>query len=117
MPSLNIRIPETIIGYQECQEYQRLHSENRKVQEKPDTYPSHACVLMDDSILNSVTERNLSNDQSVKVIKFPQVNFHILQHHALPVIWKQSKYFIIHPGINDTVKFTSRDSLNKLFQL
>ena len=72
---------------------------------------------MDDSILNSLIERNLSNDHSVKVRKSPQVTVHNLQHHALPVIWKQSKYLITHPGTNNTVKFTSRDSLNKLFQL
>ena len=35
-------------------EYQRLHSETKKLEEKPDTYPPNTCVLMGDSILNGV---------------------------------------------------------------
>ena len=34
----------------------------------------------------------------------------------LPVISKQPKY-LIHTGTDDALKFTSRDVLNKLFQL
>ena len=51
-------------------EYQRLHSETKKLEEKPDTYPPNTCVLMGDSILNGVIERNLSNDRSVKLGSF-----------------------------------------------
>ena len=71
---------------------------------------------MGDSILN-VIERNLSNDRSVKVRKFPGGTVDDLRHHALPIIRKQPKYLIIHAGTNDAVKFTSRDILNKLLQL
>ena len=77
----------------------------------------NTCVLKGDSILNGVTERNLSNNQSVKVRKFPGATVDDLQHHALRIIRKQPKYLIIHAGTNDAVKFTSRDILNKLFQL
>ena len=63
-------------------EYQRLHSEKKKLEEKPDTYPSNTCVLMGDSILNGVIERNLSNDRSVKVRKFPGVTVDDLLHHS-----------------------------------
>ena len=98
-------------------EYQRLHSEKKKSEEKPDTYPPNTCVLMGDSILNGVIERNLSNDRSVKVRKFPGATVDDLRHHALPIIRKQPKYLIIHAGTNDAVKFTSRDILNKLLQL
>ena len=72
---------------------------------------------MGDSILNGVIERNLSNDQSVKVTKFPGATVDDLRHHVLPIIRKQPKYIIIHAGTNDAVKFTSRDILNKLLQL
>ena len=72
---------------------------------------------MGDSILNGVIERNLSNDRSVKVRKFPGATVDDLRHHALPIIRKQPKYLIIHAGTNDAVKFTSRDILNKLLQL
>ena len=98
-------------------EYQRMHSEKKKSEEKPDTYPPNTCVLMGDSILNGVIERNLSNDRSVKVRKFPGATVDDLRHHALPIIRKQPKYLIIHAGTNDAVKFTSRDILNKLLQL
>ena len=98
-------------------EYQRLHSEKKKLEEKPDTYPPNTCVLMGNSIVDGVIERNLSNDRSVKVRKFPGATVDDLRHHALPIIWKQPKYIIIHAGTNDTVKFTSRDILNKLLQL
>ena len=72
---------------------------------------------MVDSILNGVIERNLSNDRSVKVRKFPGATADNLRHHALPIIWKQPKYLIIHAGVSNAVKFTSRDILNKLLQL
>ena len=98
-------------------EYQRLHSERKKLDEKPDTYPLNICVLMGDSILNDVIERNLSNDLSVKVRKFPGATVDDLRHHALPIIRKQPKYLIIHAATNDAVKFTSRAILNKLLQL
>ena len=96
-------------------EYRRLHSEKKNLEEKPDTYPPDTCVLMSDSILNGVIERNLLNDGSVKVRKFPGTA-HDLQHHALPIIRKKPKSLIIHAGTN-AVKFTSRDILNKLLQL
>ena len=72
---------------------------------------------MGDSISNGVIERNLSNDRSVKVRKFPGATVDDLRHHALPIIRKQPKYLIIHAGTNDAVKFTSRDILNNLRQL
>ena len=93
-------------------EYQRLHSEIKKLEEKPDTYPPNTCVLMGDSILNGVIERNLSNDRSVKVRKFPGATVDDLRYHALSII-----HLIIHAGTNGAVKFTSRDILNKLLQL
>ena len=95
-------------------EYQRLHLETKKLEEKPDTYPSDTCVLMGDSILNGVIERNLSNDRSVK--NLPGATVDDLRHHALPIIRKQLKYLIIQAGTNDTVKFSSGDILNKLLQ-
>ena len=106
-------------------EYQRLHSETKKLEEKPDTYPPNNCVLMGDSILNGVIERNLLNDKSVKVKvkvkvkvrKFPGATVDHLRHHAPPIIPKQPKYLIIYAGTNDAVTFTSRDILNKLLQL
>ena len=98
-------------------EYQRLHSETKKLEKKPDTYPPNTFILMGDSILNGVTERNLSNDRSVKVRKFPGATVDDLRHHALPIIRKQPKHLIIHAGTNDAVKFTSRDILKKLLQL
>ena len=72
---------------------------------------------MGDSTLKGVIERNLSNYRSVKVRKFPGGTADDLRHHALPIIRKQPKYIIIHAGTNDAVKITSRDILNKLFQL
>ena len=72
---------------------------------------------MGDSILNGVIQRNLSNDWSVKVIKFPGATVDDLRHHALPVIRKQPKYLIVHAGTNDAINFTPRDILNKLLQL
>ena len=98
-------------------EYQRLPSEKKKLEEKPDTCAPNTCVLMGDSILNGVIERNLSNDRSVKVRKFLGATVDDLRHHALPIIRKQPKYLIIHAGTNDAVKFTSRDILNKFLQL
>ena len=61
-----------------------MYSEKKNLEEKPDTYPPDTCVLMGDSILNSAIERNLSNDRSVKVRKFPEATVDDLRHHALP---------------------------------
>ena len=49
-------------------ECQRLNSEKKKLEEKPDTYLPNNCA----SNLNGVIKRNLSNDRSVKVRKFPR---------------------------------------------
>ena len=54
-------------------EYQRLHSEKKKLEEKPDTYPLNTCVLMGDSILNGVIERNLSNDRMIRLESSPEL--------------------------------------------
>ena len=98
-------------------EHQKLHKKKKKSEEKPDTYPPNTCVLMGDSMSNGVIERNLSDNRSVKVRKFPGATFDDLRHHALPIIRKQPKYLIIHAETNDAVKFTSRDIVNKLLQL
>ena len=83
-----------------------------RLEEKPDTYPPNTCVLIGDSILNGVIERNLSNDRSVKGRKFAGATINDLRHHALPIIRKQPKYLSIHAGTNAAAKFTSRDVLN-----
>ena len=88
-------------------EYQRLPSEKKTLEEKPDNYPPNTCVLMSDSILNGVIERNLSNDRSVKVRMFPGATVYDLGHRALPIIRKQLKSLNIHAGTKDAVKFTS----------
>ena len=69
-------------------ENQRLHLETKKLEEKSDTYPPDTCVLIGDSILNSVIEENLSNDPSVKVRTFPGPTVDGLSHHALPITGK-----------------------------
>ena len=97
-------------------EYQRLHSEKKKLEEKLDSYLPNTCVLMGDSFVNGVIERNLSNNRSVKVRKFPRTTADDLPHHVLPIMRKQPKYLIIHTGTNDAVKFTSRDILNTLLK-
>ena len=89
----------------------------KKLEEKPDTYPPNSCVLMGGSILNGVIEINLSNHRSVKIRKFPGATVDDLQHHALLIIWKQPKYLIIDAGTKDAAKFTSRDISSKLLQL
>ena len=68
-------------------------------------------------MLNSVIQRNLSNDSSVPVRKFPGATVDDLWHHALPIIRKQPKSLIINAGTNDAVKCTSGVILNKLLQL
>ena len=74
--------------------------------EKTHTYPPNTCVLMGDSSLNGVIERNLSNNQSVKIRKFLRATVDNLRHHTPPIIRKQPKYLTIHAGTNDAVKFT-----------
>ena len=44
----------------------KLHLGKKKLEKKPNTHARNTCVLMGDSNLNRVIERNLSNDQSVK---------------------------------------------------
>ena len=87
------------------------------MEEKLDTYPPNTCALIGGAILNGVIERNLSNDRSVKIRKFPGATVDDLRHHALSIIRKQPKSLIIQAGTNDAVKFTSRDILYKLPQL
>ena len=55
----------------------------KEKEEKHDTYPPNTCVLMSDSILNGVIERNLSNDGSLKIRKIPGATADDLPHHAL----------------------------------
>ena len=81
------------------------------------TYPPNTCVLMGDSILNGVIESNISNDRPLKVRKFPGATVDNVRYYALPIIWKQPKFLVIHVGNNHAVKFTSRDILNKLLQV
>ena len=69
-------------------ENQRLHLEKKKLEEKSDTYPPNSCVLIGDSILNSVIDEKLSNDPSVKVRTFPSATVDGLRHHALPITGK-----------------------------
>ena len=67
--SINV-IPSISIQEQLCElrlqkdvqfkEYQRLHSEKKKSEEKPDTYAPNTCVLMGDSILNGIIEMKQS---------------------------------------------------------
>ena len=56
----------------------------KRLEEKPDTYPPNTCVLMGDSILNGVIERNLSNYLTFKVRKFHEATVDDLPHHAQP---------------------------------
>ena len=56
----------------------------KMLEEKPDTYPPNTCALMDDSILNGVIERNLSNYLKFKVRKFHEATVDKLRHHAQP---------------------------------
>ena len=65
-------------------ENQRLHLEKKKLEEKSDTYPPNSCVLIGDSILNSVIDEN----PSVKVRTFPSATVDGLRHHALPITGK-----------------------------
>ena len=74
-------------------EYYRPHSETKTLEEKSDTYPPNTYVLMGDSILNGIIERNLSNGRSVKVRKFPGATVDDLRHYALPIIRKQPNLF------------------------
>ena len=69
IPSISIEEQPREVRLQkdvQFKEYQRLHSEKKKSEEKPDTYPPNTCVLMGDSILNGVIEKNSSNNGSVK---------------------------------------------------
>ena len=69
IPSISIEEQPREVRLQkdvQFKEYQRLHSEKKKSEEKPDTYPPYTCVLMGDSILNGVIEKNSSNNGSVK---------------------------------------------------
>ena len=91
--------------------------EKKKLEEKLGTYPPNTCVLMGDSILNGVIESNISNDRPLKVRKFPGATVDNVRYYALPIIWKQPKFLVIHMGNNHAVKFTSRDILNKLLQV
>lgn len=65
-----------------------MHLEKKKLEEKSDTYLPDTCVLIGDSILNSVIEENLSNDPSVKGRTFPGATVDGLRHHALPITGK-----------------------------
>ena len=99
--------------FNECQ---RLHSEEKSLEEKLDTYPPNTFVLMGESIVNGGIERDLSRDWLVKVRKFLRATINNLPHHVLPTIWKQPKPLVIHAGTKDAVKFISGDILNKLLQ-
>ena len=96
--------------YVQFKEYQRLYSEKKMLEKKPDINTPNTCFLMGDSILNGIIERNLSSDRSVNNLQ--QLTTSFATYHP-----KQPKYLIIHVRTNDAVKFTSRDIFNKLLQL
>ena len=65
IPTFQLKINPREVRLQkdpQFKEYQRLRLEKKKLEEMPDTYSPNTCVLMSDSILNGVIERNLSND-------------------------------------------------------
>ena len=53
----------------------------------------------------------------VKVQNFPGANVEDMRHNLMPLIRKKSSYFIIHAGMNDAKRFTSREILDQLLNL
>ena len=49
-----------------------------------------------------------------KVRNFPSATVDNLNHHAIPLLQKQSSHIIVYAGTNDAYHSTSREVLNKL---
>ena len=98
--------------YAQFKIYQRLLSEKKTLEEKPDTYPPNTCVLLGNPILNGVIEmiNQLRLECSLELLS-TTYDMHYLSSKS------SQKSLIIHARTNDAVKFTSRDILNKLLQL
>ena len=72
---------------------------------------------MGDSILNGLTEENLSKQYDVSIRKFPRTTGDDLNYHVHPILPKIPKHIIVHIGTNDATRLISREILDKLLKL
>ena len=72
---------------------------------------------MGDSILNGLTEENLSKQHNVRIRKFPGATVDDLNYRVYPILRKKPKHIIVHIGTNDVTRSTSREILDKLLKL
>ena len=99
-------------------EYNNYQSQQRdKTSQDQDVYPPGTCVIMGDSILDGLSEENVSKQHNVRIRKFPGATVDDLNYHVHPILRKKPKHIIVHILANDATRSISREILDKLLKL
>ena len=78
-------------------------------QKQQGLYPTEKTVIVEDSIINGVTEeRTNKKDRPVKVRNFLGAAVADMEPYLIPVIQKQPKNVILHVGTNHAKNLPSR---------
>ena len=82
------------------------------------TWPDKTLCILGDSIITGLDEKRLErNNVKVKVRCFPGCNISDMYDYCKPIIKKRPSNIILHVATNDTINNTSREIVNKLYDL
>ena len=71
---------------------------------------------MGDSILNGLTEENLSKQDNVRIRKFSRATVDDLNYHAHLILCKKPKHNIVYIITNDATRSTSWETSDTLLK-
>ena len=81
-------------------------------------WPSGTCVIVGDSMVNSIDEKRLSKKHgNVKVFHFSGARIEDINQYIIPIIKKQPDYLILHVWSNDATTNTSKKVVDNLLIL
>ena len=86
--------------------------------EKQRKYPDGTATIIGDSILNGITQEQLSRKRRVvEVHIFQGATVDDMKHQVIPLLHKEPRFIIIHTGTTDAPYLTSRKVLDNLITL
>ena len=81
-------------------------------------WPSGTCVIVGDSMINSIDEKGLSKMYgNVKVVHFPGAKIEDINQYIITIIKKQPDYLFPHIGTNYATTNTSKKIVSNLLIL
>ena len=116
--SLQDQLEEVKKKKEEFYASKKSNSKDNHISSSQDLYPRNTIVIAGDSIINGVFEDRLrTKNHVVKVRNFSGANVEDVRHNLIPLIRKKPSHLIIHAGMNDAKKFTSREILGQYLNL